>query len=80
MVGLPAVDLVGVGSNALGVQLPPPYSSAAPDDNVGVVSKASRRLRALAALSGSLTDTLTAGEAAVLAEVIGGLLARSSLG
>lgn len=68
MVGLPAVDLVAASSNALGAQLAPPYSSVAPDDKVGVISNASRRLRALAALSGSLTDTLTAGEAAVLVE------------
>src|SRR5438094_5042940 len=45
-----------------------PHSDAAPDDRPGAVSNASRRLRALAALSGSLTDPLTAEEAADLVE------------
>jgi signal transduction histidine kinase len=45
-----------------------PYSDAAPDEKPGAVSNASRRLRALAALSGSLTDLLTPEEAADLVE------------
>jgi signal transduction histidine kinase len=45
-----------------------PHSDAAPDEKPAAVSNASRRLRALAALSGSLTDPLTAEEAADLVE------------
>src|SRR5690242_12241198 len=45
-----------------------PYSDAAPDEEPGAVSNASRRLRALAALSGSLTDPLIPEEAADLVE------------
>jgi signal transduction histidine kinase len=44
-----------------------PYSDAALEE-IGDVSTASRRLRALAVLSGSLTDSLTAEEAADLVE------------
>src|SRR5689334_22883375 len=45
-----------------------PHADAATDEEAGAVSNASRRLRALAALSGSLTDPLTAEEAADLVE------------
>src|SRR5437763_6005653 len=45
-----------------------PHSDAAPDEKPGTISNASLRLRALAALSGSLTDSLTAEEAADLVE------------
>ncbi|MFL5612966.1 MAG: ATP-binding protein [Gemmatimonadaceae bacterium] len=44
------------------------HSDSVPDDASGAVSNASRRLRAPAALSGSLTDLLTAEEAADLVE------------
>src|SRR5436305_960045 len=43
-------------------------SDAVPDEKSRPISNASRRLRALAALSGSLTDLLTAEEAADLVE------------
>lgn len=56
------------GSASAAVASPPPYTLAAPNERVGVVSNASRRLRALAELSGSLTDALTAEEAANLVE------------
>jgi len=45
-----------------------PHGDDAADEKHAVVSNASLRLRALAALSGSLTDPLTAGEAADLVE------------
>jgi len=45
-----------------------PHSDASPDEDLGAISNASRRLRALAVLSGSLTDPLTAEEAADLVE------------
>ena len=62
MVALPDVDRAAESSNAFAL------SGLASDEDVGAVSNASRRLRALAALSGSLTDPLTAGEAADLVE------------
>ena len=45
-----------------------PHPFAAPSERLGAISNASLRLRALAALSGSLTDPLTAEEAADLVE------------
>jgi signal transduction histidine kinase len=65
---LPTVDGPDLSSNLLSGQLAPHPSRAAPDENVGAISNASRRLRALAELSGSLTDPLTAEEAADLVE------------
>jgi signal transduction histidine kinase len=44
------------------------HFDAVRDETLGAVSNASRRLRALAALSGSLTDSLSAEEAADLVE------------
>jgi signal transduction histidine kinase len=65
---LPNVDRPDLSSSLLSGQLAPHPSGAAPDENVGAISNASRRLRALAELSGSLTDPLTAEEAADLVE------------
>jgi GAF domain-containing protein len=48
--------------------LPPTHDGIRSDGNASLVSSASQRLRALAALSGSLTDPLTAEEAADLVE------------
>src|SRR3954464_6023078 len=44
------------------------HDRPAPNEKAGAVSNASLRLRSLAALSGSLTDSLTAEEAADLVE------------
>ena len=68
MVARSDVDRVPASSASLAVYPPVPYAGAAPRDTLGSVSTASRRLRALAALSGSLTDPLTAEEAADLVE------------
>jgi len=68
MVARSAADRVAASSESVAVHAPVPYNGAASRDNFGSISTASRRLRALAALSGSLTDPLTAEEAADLVE------------
>ena len=68
MVARSDVDRVAASSGSLAVQPPVPYAGTAPRDTLGSISTASRRLRALAELSGSLTDLLTAEEAADLVE------------
>src|SRR6476469_6797987 len=68
MVARSDADRVAASSESVAVHAPVPYNGAASRDNLGTISTASRRLRALAALSGSLTDPLTAEEAADLVE------------
>lgn len=61
-------DADGPSANTERTLLQGPRAFVALDENLGAISNASRRLRALAALSGSLTDPLTAEEAADLVE------------
>ena len=67
MAALPDADDPGARTHTSLLHLAP-HPPAAPDEQLGGISNASRRLRALAALSGSLTDPLTAEEAADLVE------------
>ena len=67
MAATPDADRLAKSIGTMLLQLAP-HSDYAPDESSGAVSNASLRLRALAALSGSLTDTLTAEEAADLVE------------
>src|SRR5437868_8946274 len=68
MAATPDADPAAVRSERLFAELTPPRPYGASREDDGTISNASRRLRALAALSGSLTDPLTATEAADLVE------------
>jgi signal transduction histidine kinase len=68
MVARSDADRIAASSESVAVRAPVPYNGAASPDSFGPISTASRRLRALAELSGSLTDPLTAEEAADLVE------------